>query len=45
MKLNKIFSKLSVMSMILLSGCYMSNNTSSNYDKSVDFTKYKKYAW
>jgi len=45
MKLNKIFSKLSVMSMILLSGCYMSNNTSSNYDKSVDFTKYKTYAW
>lgn len=45
MKSKIIFSKLSLIAVIALSGCVMYNNTSSNYDKSVDFTKYKTYAW
>jgi hypothetical protein len=45
MKSKIIFSKLSLIAFIALSGCAMYNNTTSNYDKSVDFTKYKTYAW
>jgi hypothetical protein len=45
MKLNKIFSKLGLIAIIVFSGCSMLNNVSSNYDKTVDFTKYKTYAW
>jgi len=42
---NKIVSKLSLLAIIALSGCAMFNTVYSNYDKSVDFTKYKTYAW
>ena len=45
MKSKKIYSGLFLFVAITLSGCSMYNNTSSNYDKSVDFTKYKTYAW
>jgi len=45
MKLNKIFSKLGLIAIIALSGCAMLNTVYSNHDKSVDFTKYKTYAW
>jgi len=45
MKSKKIFSKIFLMAAIALSGCGIYNNTYSNYDKSVDFTKYKTYAW
>ena len=30
---------------ILLTGCSVYNNISSDYDRSVDFTKYKTFAW
>jgi len=45
MKLKIIFFKLCLLVAIALTGCGIYNNTYSNYDKSVDFTKYKTYAW
>jgi len=45
MKLKLIFFQLCLIAAIALSGCDMLNKTYSNYDKSVDFTKYKTYAW
>jgi len=45
MKSKIIFSKLCLLAAIALSGCGMFNNTYSNFDKSIDFTKYKTYAW
>lgn len=45
MKLKIIFFKIFLIGAIALSGCSSYNNTSSNYDKSVDFEKYKTYAW
>jgi len=45
MKSKIIFFKLCLIAAIALSGCSKYNNTYSNYDKSVDFTKYKTFAW
>ncbi len=45
MKSKIIFSKLCLITVIALSGCRLYNNFYSDYDKSVDFTKYKTYAW
>ncbi|MBK6861639.1 MAG: DUF4136 domain-containing protein [Saprospiraceae bacterium] len=39
----KIF--LSLTSIMLLAACGVYNNISSDYDRSVDFTKYKTFAW
>jgi hypothetical protein len=46
MKTTKIYARLFLIAAIALSGCaILYNETYSNYDKSVDFTKYKTYAW
>ena len=45
MKSKIIFFKLCLIAAIALSGCGIYNNTYSNFDKSVDFTKYETYAW
>lgn len=45
MKSKKTFFKLLFVAAISLYGCGIYNNTYFNYDKSVDFTKYKTYAW
>jgi hypothetical protein len=45
MQSKKIYSRFFLFVAISLSGCAMYNNTTSNYDKSVDFTKYETYAW
>ena len=39
----KIF--LLLIAFVLLAGCGVYNNISSDYDRSVDFTKYKTFAW
>ena len=39
----KIF--LPFIAIILLAGCGVYNNISSDYDRSTDFTKYKTFAW
>ena len=45
MNSKKVFSKLFLVAAIVISGCATYNNIYSNYDKSVDFIKYKTYAW
>jgi len=45
MKSKIILFKLCLTAAIALSGCAINNSTFSNYDKSVNFTKYKTYAW
>jgi hypothetical protein len=45
MKIKKLIIQFGLISTIALSGCNIYTNTYSNYDKSVDFTKYKTYAW
>lgn len=36
---------LPFIAVILLIGCGVYNNISSDYDRSADFTKYKTFAW
>jgi len=45
MKSKIIFFKFCLIVAIALSGCVKYTNTYSNHDKSIDFTKYKTYAW
>jgi hypothetical protein len=45
MKSKKIYFSLFLFAAIGLSGCAIYSDTYSNYDKSVDFTQYKTYAW
>lgn len=45
MQLSQNISKLSLIALIALSGCGTLNKTYSNYDRSVDFSTYKTYAW
>jgi hypothetical protein len=45
MKIITFLTQLGIIAVLALSGCNMYTKTYSNHDRSVDFTKYKTYAW
>lgn len=45
MKSKTIFFKICLIVSIVVSGYTMFNNIHSNYDRSVNFTRYKTFAW